>query len=237
MSLINEALKRAKEAQEQAPAPETPGPALRPAESVPPERATSSLALPVSLAVIAVLGLLFFWNQLFKRGDSTPPTSTHSAAIPTEPQSASSPTTLNPPAPDAPTARAATEPVAPNAPTPSAATISGQAPPPSPAPASVGNQTTPIAPIASSSSASAPPMPLGGTTATNKTESTAIQPPRPAPLKLQGIIFNPRKPSAVISGRTVFVGDSIGDARVIAIRQSSAILAGAGRTNVLTLDP
>jgi hypothetical protein len=39
----------------------------------------------------------------------------------------------------------------------------------------------------------------------------------------------------MISGRTLFVGDKLGDLRVVAIDQQSATLAGAGQTNVLSL--
>jgi hypothetical protein len=60
-------------------------------------------------------------------------------------------------------------------------------------------------------------------------------PPKPAPLRLQAIIFSPKRPSAMISGKTLFVGDKLGDLRVVAIDQDSATLAGAGQTNVLSL--
>jgi hypothetical protein len=54
-------------------------------------------------------------------------------------------------------------------------------------------------------------------------------------LKLQGIIYSPTRPSAVISGKSVFVGDHVGEFKVVAISQSSTILIGAGQTNVLNL--
>jgi hypothetical protein len=60
-------------------------------------------------------------------------------------------------------------------------------------------------------------------------------PPKPAPLRLQAIIFTPRRPSAMISGRTLFIGDKLGDLRVVAIGKDSATLAGAGQTNILSL--
>ena len=64
---------------------------------------------------------------------------------------------------------------------------------------------------------------------------TPPQPPKAAPLRLQAIIFNPKRPSALVSGKTVFIGDKLGDARVVAIDQDSATLVSAGKTNVLTL--
>jgi hypothetical protein len=60
-------------------------------------------------------------------------------------------------------------------------------------------------------------------------------PPKPAPLRLQAIIFTPKRPSAMISGRTLYVGDKLGDLRVVAIDKESATLTGAGQTNVLSL--
>ncbi len=68
------------------------------------------------------------------------------------------------------------------------------------------------------------------------TNSVAITPPpKPAPLRLQAIVFNPQRPSALISGKTLFIGDKLGDARVVAIDQESATLVSAGKTNLLTL--
>lgn len=60
--------------------------------------------------------------------------------------------------------------------------------------------------------------------------------PKPAPLKLQAVFFNPRNPSAIISSKTVFVGDAVGDFRVEAIASNSALLISATATNVLTLE-
>ena len=58
----------------------------------------------------------------------------------------------------------------------------------------------------------------------------------PAPsLRLQAIIFNPRRPSALISGRTVFLGDKFGELRVTRISPTSVTLSGPGRTNLLEL--
>ena len=70
------------------------------------------------------------------------------------------------------------------------------------------------------------------------TNAVAIAPapqPKPAPLRLQAIVFNPKRPSALISGKTLFLGDKLGDARVVAIDRESATLVGGGKTNVLSL--
>src|SRR5437899_1171526 len=59
--------------------------------------------------------------------------------------------------------------------------------------------------------------------------------PKPPPPRLQGILFDPAHPAAMISGRTLFIGDKLGEWRVVAISQESATLVKAGQTNLLTL--
>jgi hypothetical protein len=59
--------------------------------------------------------------------------------------------------------------------------------------------------------------------------------PASVPLKLQAIFYRPNRPSAMISGQTVYVGERVAGWRVLAINQSSAVLASAGSTNVLLL--
>ena len=39
----------------------------------------------------------------------------------------------------------------------------------------------------------------------------------------------------MISGKTLFIGDKLGDLRVVAIGPQSATLVGAGQTNVFSL--
>ncbi|HTL15982.1 MAG TPA: hypothetical protein VL793_02040 [Patescibacteria group bacterium] len=46
----------------------------------------------------------------------------------------------------------------------------------------------------------------------------------PKNARLQGIIFNPKSPSAIINGKTVFVGDRVGHARVASIERASVTL-------------
>jgi hypothetical protein len=112
-------------------------------------------------------------------------------------------------------------------------------PAPVQAPASPPSPLSGAAASVAADAASAPTYePLAGiqeSETTNEPAMTAPTPPKPAPLRLQAIIFNPRRPSAMISGKTLFIGDKLGDLRVVAISKESAILAGAGQTNVLTL--
>ena len=57
----------------------------------------------------------------------------------------------------------------------------------------------------------------------------------PPGLKLQGIILNQGRPSALISGRTYFVSNRVGDALLIAITPTNAILEINGQRRVLVL--
>jgi len=64
------------------------------------------------------------------------------------------------------------------------------------------------------------------------------EPPKPLPpvFRLQSIFFRAKNPSAVINGKTLFLGGRVGDARIVAIDQESAtIVTSAGKTNVLLL--
>ena len=60
--------------------------------------------------------------------------------------------------------------------------------------------------------------------------------PIPAPLKLQGIFYRPTNPSAVVNSRTVFVGDIIANGKVKAIDRQSVTIDLGGETKVLTLE-
>ena len=53
--------------------------------------------------------------------------------------------------------------------------------------------------------------------------------------KLQGIFYSAKSPSAVINSKTVYVGDTIANAKVKAIGRQSVTLEQDGETKVLTL--
>ena len=72
---------------------------------------------------------------------------------------------------------------------------------------------------------------------TNMPALAEVKAPEPAPLKLQAILFDPANPSAIISGKTLFVGSHIREFHVAAISQQSATLVSAGHTNVLSFEP
>jgi hypothetical protein len=195
MSLINDALRRAKEAQERAPSAPTPHLPFRPVEPAQLNaRRGLGLLVPATGAVVVLLGLLVVWLWTHTRGGAAP---TEVNARTPNAQPAMIPT----PAPPPPTSAIA-----------SAREAEAAA-------ALIDNQ---IANMEESDAADASAM-------------AAVEPPQPAPLKLQGILYHPKQPSAMISGRTVFVGDKVGELRVAAIGKDSAVLVGAGQTNVLSL--
>jgi len=195
MSLINDALRRAKQAQEQAPRAPIPHLPFRPVEPVQQSaRRGPGLVLPVSLLVLALLGFVIVWHWTQRRGNAVP-TDVNARTARLQPVAAPTP------APPQPASGAATA-------------LEAQA-----AAELIDNQ---IANLEESEAADASAM-------------ESVKPPQPAPLKLQGILYDPKQPSAMISGRTVFVGDKVGDLRVAAIDKASATLVGAGQTNVLSL--
>lgn len=69
----------------------------------------------------------------------------------------------------------------------------------------------------------------------NATVSAGGEVVNPAPLKLQGIFFNPKNPSAVVNGRTVYLGERVAGFFVLAMSPSSVTFANATSTNVLSL--
>lgn len=231
MSLINDALRRAKQVQQQAPAPPA-APPLSPVEPTAYVRHGLGVLVPVAIAGVALLGLFLLW-QVYQRNDvnrnaqpsghaATPEAG---ATIAAEKQATATSA-----------ARAAAA-IPPNA-NPAAAALSapaqvkipgaaGLATPPNPSPSGESAGVT-----STNNAVPASPEGLG----TNVIASTQPEPPKPTPLTLQGIVFNPRRPSVVINGKTLFIGERIGQFRVAAIQPDSATLIGAGRTNVLSLE-
>lgn len=71
------------------------------------------------------------------------------------------------------------------------------------------------------------------TAATNAVAVVApLKPPEP---RLQAIFYSPKRPSAMIDGKTYLVGDKLREFKITAIDTQSATLVSAARTNVLVL--
>jgi hypothetical protein len=216
MSLINDALRRARQAQNEKPPPQ-PAPVFRPVdpESQPAKAGPGFLVL-LALGMAGLLALLLVWQLSGRNGSSTkaqPPSLSVAARPITSPDS-------------------------------------GAAPPAEPLaqrPASVSRSET------ARNSLVASPDPTAASTSAASASNTnalptlsepaqtngllAVAEPAPPPLKLQSIVFNPKRPSSMINGKIMFVGDKIRDLRVTVIRPNEVILAGPGRTNILSLEP
>lgn len=196
MSLINDALRRAKQRHDQRSSPSLRGapvpgvPAPRPSRLWPVAIISFSLAIIVS-GVGVWLTLRHPSPAGTEQGGPTPPP----VVIAAKPVVA-----VVPPAPvNVPAAEAAKE---------------------SPAPASA-------------------PAPEPVVEPTNLPPATPPVPPPPQTVipvvRLQGILWAPSRPAAILNGRTMFVGDSVSDITVVAISQRSATVVWGGKTNVLTL--
>src|SRR5579862_7603123 len=218
MSLINDALRRAKQAQQDAPpADATPVTQFRPVEPPSqPARHGLGLILPVSLGWGALLALLLLW-ELSRHGSSPSPAAANSP--------------LNVAARALPSEQTAPVPAA--------------EPPSSPVTTPSASSTTPAKPTvanvpdsSANSNGSVPSTNLSVTTSeTSDSNRVSGAESPPAPLKLQGIVYSPHRPSALINGRVVFVGDRVRDLKVTAIHASDVLLTGEGRTNLLSLEP
>src|ERR1043165_4318472 len=160
MSLVNDALKRATEAQKKISS-EPPKLPLRPADPPQPEPRGFGLAWPLSLVLfITMICVLAWFNQ---QNNSVPVQARTTASKPKA-------------------KRVVEENQTPTVAQPSAADKSG---------------------VVARSELTNPPVPV--------IEPVAAKPP---PLKLQAVFFNPQHPSAIIEGKTVFVGDSVRNLKV-----------------------
>ena len=209
MSLINDALKRAKQAQRQTPPPAASIPQLRPAEPPPPSAGRAVFIIALVTGVAMGTSLFIAWRAF--QGSSpaprkVPPTELSQSSIQTrQPEAKSSVRTTT---------------SAPLQPLPSLVP-----------PALTSDSPSPTANL----SKLAPTTSAHDSAAENSPALSIPPPPKPEPLKLQGIVFNPRHPAAMILGKMLFVGDKLGEWQVSAITQDSATLIGPSQTNVLTL--
>jgi len=196
MSLINDALKRTKNAQEQNPPP-AGGPPLKPADPAEAKTASNAKTLLYIMVACVVFGNALLFLAIKDRGAKKP----EPTAIPV-----------------------------------AAAVVPVTAPSTNPAPAVVS--PAPVMPQpAKIQTSPAVALPVVQTNAPVEQAVAVAQPepPKPAPLKLQSIIFNPARPSAMISGKFVMIGDKVQGFRVTAMDQETVTLVGNGQTNVLSL--
>lgn len=200
MSLINEALKRAKQTQKENPPPPS---ALQFKAADPSQQRDSGPPIVLIVAVIVVVVVVgaFVMIGLQKRGAA----SIVNAKQPND---------------------AHLQTAGPSVVTPVAKPVSA----PEPVPATSQSQATQSAvPNTAAETAAADSLTNAATADVDPT------PAKPAPPKLQGIFYRPQRPSAVISGKNVFVGSRVGEFQVLAITQESVTISSATQTNVLSL--
>ena len=189
MSLINDALKRAKQAQ-QPHSPDAPQLRVqfRPVE---PSQQVKRSNTGIWIAVVIIAGLIcgFVIRQVARNGSPAPKEAKAREIVPAKP-------------------------------------LPQQSTPPAPAPVATSPSVT-AKPV--------PQQPAAQETSAPATVVTQEEPiSKPAP-KLQAVVYDPKRPSAIISGKSVFKGDKVGEFSVVGITQESVTLVGSGQTNVLVL--
>ncbi|HXG46424.1 MAG TPA: hypothetical protein VNO52_02275 [Methylomirabilota bacterium] len=222
MSLINDALKRAQETQAQAARRESSAP-FQPVEYT---RHSQTGAVYVSVGLMSLmLGAVF----LFRGWEASQNASGRAGAVPVSARERFAPAAVaewpaeNPAQPEVQVDTV----IPPDAEAPESFNVTRDfaLDPP-------GAGATEIA----AAPAPAPP-PQVEMNADGARPNAAIAPVVTAPpaLRLQAIFYRPSGASAVINGRTLFQGDRIEGARVIAISRDSVTLQGADGPRVLTL--
>ena len=211
MSLINDALKRAKQAQQQNPFGGQPTVPLQPVDY---ERRPNYFRRSV-VALLAVVTLAcsgwFFWKWWSSRGER------RSVVVPVNDSKAESAAQSN--------ARPQ------SSPRKSVIQVSTNI---------VLRTNVAVTPKLEADARSAPtntPIPTAQTTAAAPAPATepAAAPSPFADLKLRSIIYREDKPAALINGDMLYVGDEIRGARVVRIERNSVTVERKGETNELRL--
>ena len=217
MSLINDALRRARQNQKKDP-PEGAR-SLAPVESRP--RGTGWL-LPMTVGALVAAACFFFGLSLARR--TPPPVAVAPLPPPKQsdkPAPAPAPVPIAPAPLPEPKVAPATKPAPKLSLSATTANPVVVAPLPPKAVASAA-PTAPAAPAKVAAPAATPP-------AVPKPPATPPPPPPPEP-KLQGIFFDPSRPWAIVSGKTVYAGDRVGDFRVKEISKNTVTLERADKT-------
>jgi hypothetical protein len=224
MSLINDALKRAR----QAAPPPVPAPAsapdMTPIESRRPPQ-WPLVAVPVLLLGVVVVAVWFFWHasQISRQFLAAQTQTRVAAREETKASKASEPSTPENPEQRGPAEQAFVTSTPQARPTPASSTA-----------APTGTvSSSPANGAASGATTSAAFAPTNAVSVT----LSAAGPLKPAtpPLKLQAIFYRPNNATAVINSKAVRRGDKISEARVLQIGRESVTLWINGQTNVLTL--
>lgn len=214
MSLINEALKRARDASCQGPQPSHVGPAYQPVMT-PPSMSTSSTIRHATWLILAgiVIGVatLMLWNRK------------HSAPLVVAPANANTvamqPVTPEPVTTDSP------------APIPVVATVPVTEPVPAAIATLPAQDVKPLTvdPVQKIEPAKTDPLPVAEVVVTPVPSPatvvvTAPLPPPPPTMKLQAVMMHGAMRQAIINGQTVQAGDKVDGADVVRIEQRTVVL-------------
>lgn len=256
MSLINDALKRANQAQKQRPPVGPLGVPLKPADSAPtgPWLPVALVTAGLLIALAGAVGLIWFGWRSIREPAAAAAVASPPPAFRSEVKGATVQT------PARAVVKAVPKPAVPVQPAPVVREVSVAQPPPiPPKPTPVvteGPRDPPPAPPLTAAAPVAPPVPVAGkpdTVSSPASTPTAavvlpkpavvtVAPPPPPPkpafpeLKLQGIFYLASRPSALISGKTVFLGDTVRGAKVVNIEKLNVTLEFAGENKVLSLE-
>ena len=222
MSLINDALRRASQ-QKRARAPEPSSlPPLQPVEYRRRPNLWPLAIIVPSVCILLGLAGFFFWAFAEHRRSVPPPATTSAAADSRDERTES-------------TASVGTDPVVERRAeflTHQPAEAVSPAPQPLVTEAPTATKGPPAVPrvVVSVTNASS-----AAETNTNPEATAAEAPAAAPPPKLQGIYYSRSRPSAVLNGKAVRVGEIIEGVRVISIERESVTLEQGGKTNVLRL--
>lgn len=262
MSLINDALKRAGQAEKLRPIPRPPGPALQPAVRSGAPGGSRSWLLGSAVGVTALLAAWFLW-QWFA---TTPTDGGPGVTLATRPpRGADKTTTTNSPsANDKPAAAAATlgdrasdsaksalvalTGSAKSAAATLTAAVARQAETPAPEAASKStNQPNPARAGDQGNATSAaantiPPAVMAAVAGAAPAPATPAlldpvlpAPPAFPPIRLQGVIYRPTKATAFINGRMMSVGDQLEEAMLVKIDRQSVTFELGKESKVVQL--
>ncbi|MCF7765217.1 MAG: hypothetical protein K9N62_16240 [Verrucomicrobia bacterium] len=254
MSLINEALKRARLLRkppegevppEGANPPEPPDPSeppLEPVEEDPAPKRSSKLLVPLCVA-LAVCGIWFLWKWWSDPG-VTPKTGPVQASVSAKPELPATPVSEGQSQTAVSDATQTSEPADPgpvtSEPQTPVAAVRGESPEPvtetdgvasatpeAPVVAARESQPAVVEAVASTETEAPPPEPVFD-----------LQPARPVnfpPLKLQGIFFRLHNPSVLINNRTLFIGSKVDGVTVTEIKRTKVVLELGGARKELFL--
>jgi len=211
MSLINDALKRAKQAQQKI-TPASAAGSLRPAGPARAVNAPRSLLLPILAAAMLVsvgsILIVVAFSRGFRSKTDEPLTD-----LPAASSSKDDPGAVAMLSQATADSRATSSSVPPGA---FQATQANNAQSPTTVPTVVTQSVL----MAKSSNAAPVTLTL----------------PEPELPKLQGILFNPARPTAFLNGKSVVVGGRAGEFTVVAITKLAVTVERAGQTNVLVME-